>query len=94
MEDLSELGKEIILLLAFEEEFNKLIAETTEPNKHAVKDELRYLIAKDFAKPAGEIETGIRHGFSYDSDRMFEYSYCLTAKGYQLMEALIQKKPK
>ena len=89
MEELSPLAKEIILLLVFEEEFDKIIAETTEPNKHAVKDELRTLIVKDFAKPAGEIETGLRKGFIYDSDRMFEFSYCLTAKGYKTLEDLL-----
>ncbi len=92
MEELSDLGKEIILLLVFEEAFDNIMAETKEPNKHAVKDELRSLIVKDFAKPAGEIETGLRQSFIYDSDRMFEYTYCLTAKGYQMMEILIQKK--
>lgn len=91
MEELSELGKEIILLLVFEEEFNKIMAETSEPNKHAVKDELRSLIVKDLAKPAGEIESGLRQGFIYDGDRMFEYSYCLTAKGYQIMERLLNE---
>ena len=64
MEDLSELGKEIILLLVFEEEFNKLIVETTEPNKHAVKDELRYLNGTIYLQFDKIQEVG---GFTYQS---------------------------
>ncbi len=90
MEELSDLAKEIIMLLIFEEEFNNIISETKEPNKYAVRDELKNLIVKDFAKPAAEIETSIRKGFTYDSDRMFEYSYCLTAKGYKILEDLLK----
>lgn len=90
MDELTPLAREIISLLVFEEEYNKIIAETTEVNKYAVKDELKGLIVKDFVKPATEIETGIRKGFIYDSDSMHEFSYCLTAKGYRYLEKILK----
>lgn len=90
MDNLSSLSKEIILLLTFEEAFDNIIVETTDANKYAVRDELRGLIVKDLVKPAAELETGIRKGFTYDSDRMQEYSYCLTAKGYSCLENILK----
>ncbi len=89
-EELNSLAAELISLLVFEEEFEKLMEESTELNKYAVRDELRGLIVRDYVKPATEIETGIRKGFTYDSDRMHEYSYCLTAKGYRFLEDLLR----
>lgn len=90
MDELSRLSKEIISLLIFEEEFEKILEETSELNKYAVRDELRGLIVKDLVKPSTEIETGIRKGFIYDSDRMQEFTYCLTAKGYQYLQDILK----
>lgn len=90
MEELNPLAKEIISLLVFEEDLEKLLEETTELNKYAVRDELRGLIVKEFVKPAREIATDIRKGFIYDSDRMEEFSYCLTAKGYKYLEDILK----
>lgn len=91
MEDLSALAKEIIALLIFEEPFDHIIAETHEPNKHAVKDELIYLIVKDIVKPVADISSGQRNGFIYDSDHMREFSYSLTAKGFTHLEAIMKE---
>jgi len=90
-EELSALAREIISLLVFEETYDNIISETTQVNKYAVTDEIKTLIVKDIIKPCKDILMDKSSGFIYDSDRMKDYSFTLTAKGMGLLEDFLKE---
>jgi hypothetical protein len=90
-EELNPLAKEVILLLVFEEPYGNIISELKSASEYAVTDELKHLIAKDFVKPCKDIVTGKSSGFIYDSDRMQDYSFMLTAKGISYLETFLKE---
>ncbi len=90
-EELNPLAKEVISLLVFEETFENITSEVNHANPYAVADEIKTLIAKDIIKPCKDIVMGKSSGFIYDSDRMKDYSFTLTAKGMELLEILLKE---
>jgi hypothetical protein len=90
-EELSDLAKEIIALLVFEETYGNIVAELSHASHYAVADEVKILIGKDIVKPCKDLHTGKTSGFIYDSDHMKDYSFRLTAKGMTLLETFLKE---
>jgi hypothetical protein len=49
------------------------------------------LIGKDIVKPCKDLISGKTSGFIYDSDRMKDYSFTLTAKGMNMLEIFLKE---
>ncbi len=92
MDELNILAEKIVSMLIFEENFKHIYEESGEINKNVVQDEVKQLIVSNFVKPVANIETGKRSGIQYDSDKMFEYSFQLTAKGMHYLELKLKAK--
>jgi len=82
----SKLAELLINRLLFEEPFTHLLEELREYSKYEIADELKWLISKSLVRPAEDMETGKRSGFVYDSDKLSDYSFVLTASGLNYYE--------
>lgn len=91
MEEISELGLKILGLIVFEETLYHILEDLREERKHHVVDEIKYLIMKELVRPCQNIETKSSSGLMFDSDKMNEYSFIITAKGLTILEKQIKK---
>ena len=87
-ERLNQLAEKILSVLVYEEPFEKVVAELYPENRHAIADEIKLLISKVLVKPCRYLEDGSDSGMHYDSDRMDLYSFTLTSKGVEYLEAV------
>lgn len=85
-EQLNKLAESIISLLVFEETFESVVLEIPQQSRFAVADELKALISKDLIRPCRALESNTNSGILYDSDRLSDYSFTLTAKGIAHLE--------
>jgi hypothetical protein len=85
-EHLNPLAESIIALLVFEERFESVLDEIPHESRFAVADELKSLIAKDLIRPVRALESNTNSGVLFDSDRLGDYSFTLTAKGIAHLE--------
>lgn len=90
-EEISPLAREVVSLLVFEETYENIASELPHASAYAVADEIKTLIARDMVKPCRDIATGKSSGFIYDSDRMADYSFTLTAKGMGWLEKILKE---
>ncbi|MCC6818311.1 MAG: hypothetical protein IT245_05430 [Bacteroidia bacterium] len=88
IERLEPLSESILALLIFEESFVNILSELPKEKESHVADELKQLMVKDFVRPCREIESDKRSGFLYDSDKLSLYSFTLTRKGIEYLEAI------
>lgn len=87
---LNKLAEKIISLLIFEERFEHILEEIPDFKKSHVADELKLLISKDYVRPCRDLENESKSGVIYDSDKMIDYSFTLTSKGLNYLEAFIK----
>jgi len=85
-EHLNQLAESIIALLVFEERFESVVDEIPQESRFAVADELKSLIAKDLIRPVRALDSNTNSGVLFDSDRLSDYSFTLTAKGIAHLE--------
>lgn len=94
LEPLNPTAEKIINLLVFEETFEQIVNEISEVNEYAIADEIKTLIVKDFVRPVNDVENKRSSNMMYDSDKMRDYSFRLTAKGIQQLEYQLSLKKK
>jgi hypothetical protein len=94
LEPLNPIAEKIISLLVFEETFEQIVSEILEVNEYAIADEIKTLIVKDFVRPVNDVENKRSAKMMYDSDKMKDYSFQLTAKGIQQLEYQLTLKKK
>jgi hypothetical protein len=92
MEEISELGIKVLELIIFEEPLNHILEDLRNERKHHVIDEIKFLIMKELVRPCQNIATKSNSGLLFDSDKMDEYSFIITAKGLSILENRIKKK--
>lgn len=83
---LNPLAEKIISLLVFEESFEHILSDLPDVSRYAVGDELKTLIVSDYVKPCREIGSHAGSGMHYDSDKLSDFSFRLSAKGLSYLE--------
>lgn len=89
-DELNALARQIISLLVFEETFQNLLEDIKDTSRNQVSDELKTLIVQDFVRPCRDLETKTSSGLLYDSDKLENYSFRLTAKGVKMLENILK----